>query len=118
MEIERRRGGFRKPISVRVFILDYLADHGEAYIAEMHRAYKEELKRLAESNPNRVVMGKHSLRVRLYHSPCYHSFHVKAWELAREGLIELTRTEPTTGLNNQFKGFAQLPERHYYKLKI
>ena len=47
MEIERRRGGFRKPISVKAFILGYLAENGEAYIAQMHRAYKAELKRLA-----------------------------------------------------------------------
>lgn len=117
MEIQPTRGGFRKPIRVKEFIVDYLAAHGEAYIAEMHRAYKGELRRLAEENPNRVVMSRGGPRVRLYHNPSYHSFQVKVWELAREGLLEFSRSEPTIGLDGQFKGFANLPERHYYKLK-
>jgi len=117
MEIEPHRGGFRKPISVRAFILDYLAENGEAYIAQMHRAYKAELKRLAAASDKRTVMGKRGIMVRPYHSPTYHSFQIKVWVMAREGLLEFNRSEPTTGLNNQFKGFAQLPERHYYKLK-
>ncbi|MDP2872613.1 MAG: hypothetical protein Q8P31_08765, partial [Bacillota bacterium] len=49
-EIEPRRGGFRKPISTREFVLDYLRSNGEAYIAEMHRAYKDALRAIAESN--------------------------------------------------------------------
>jgi len=117
MEIEPQRGGFRKPISVRAFILGYLAENGEAYIAEMHRAYKAELKRLAEASDKRTVMGKRGIIVRPYHAPRYHSFQTKVWELAKEGFLELTRAEPTTGLNNQFKGFTELPERHYYRVK-
>lgn len=118
MEIEPQRGGFRKPVSVRAFILGYLAENGEAYIAEMHRAYKAELKRLAEASDKRTVMGKRGIIVRPYHSPRYHSFQLKVRALAREGLVEFKRSERTTGLDNQFKGFSELPERHYYKLKI
>lgn len=117
MEIQPTRGGFRKPIRVKEFIVDYLAAHGEAYIAEMYRGYKGELRRLAEENPDRVVMTRGGPRVRLYHNPCYLSFRVKLWELAREGTVEFSRSEATIGLDGQFKGFANLPERHYYKLK-
>lgn len=120
MEIEPRPGGFRKPISTREFILSYIKDHGEAYPAEMHRAYKDALlaitlKRL-EALADGISKGQKP-RVRKYIYPRYHTFAGQVWNLAQEGLIELSRTEPTRGRHDQFKGFDQLPELHYYKLK-
>lgn len=118
MEIERGIGGFRKPISVREFILSYLRKHGEAYAAEMHRAYKDELERVAERSPRRRrVTRSGEIKTRPYHVPRYHSFQMQVWRLAQEGEIEFARAEPTEGLNGQFSQFAELPERHYFKLK-
>ena len=107
METEPKRGGFKKPISTREFILDHLSKKGEAYIADMHRAYKEALATIA-----REAGRKHK-----YVYPRYHNFQGQVWKLAQEGLIEISRTEPTRGLHDQFKGFEKLPEKHYYRRK-
>lgn len=112
MEIEPKPSGFRKPISTREFILNYLREHGEAYIAEMHRAYKDELAAVAHE-----AAAKSGRKPKKYVYPRYHNFQGQVWKLAQEGLIELARTEPTRGMHDQFKGFEQLPERHYYRLK-
>ena len=122
MEIEPRPGGFRKPISTREFILDYLAKKGEEYIAEMHRAYKRALTEIAvESARVPAYRGKGRKpilpRAKKYTYPRYHNFQGQVWKLAQEGLVELARTEPTRGIHDQFKGFDELPERHYYRLK-
>ena len=121
MEIEPTRGGFRKPLSTREFILDYLEKNGEAYIAEMHRAYKVELQVIAAAGatiPPYRGRGRKptALRAKKYVYPRYHNFQGLVWKLAQEGVIQLARTEPTTGQHEQFKGFAEPPERHYYKL--
>jgi hypothetical protein len=121
LEIEPTRGGFRKPLSTREFILDYLEKNGEAYIAEMHRAYKVELQAIAAAGatiPPYRGRGRKptALRAKKYVYPRYHNFHGLVWKLAQEGVIQLARTEPTTGQHEQFKGFAEPPERHYYKL--
>jgi hypothetical protein len=121
MEIEPVRGGFRKPISTREFVLDYLQSNGEAYIAEMHRAYKQALRTIAEANaevPAYHGQGRRPTnpRPKKYALPRYHSFQAEVRLLAQEGLITLTRTEPTLGLKEQFKGFETPPERHYYSI--
>jgi hypothetical protein len=116
MEIEPTRGGFRKLISTREFILDYMKSNGEAYIAEMHRAYKEALRAMDEVPPYRGRGRRPTKQKRKYVYPRYHSFQSKVWRLAQEGLIRLTRTEPTLGLKEQFKGFETPPERHYYEI--
>ena len=115
------RGGFRKPLSTREFVLDYLKTHGEAYISEMHRAYKEALRAIALATaevPSYRGRGRRPdvPRARKYVYPRYHSFQGLVWKLAQEGVIEMVRAEPTTGLHGQFKGFASPPERHYYRL--
>lgn len=117
MEIEPRPGGFRKPISTREFILDYIKEHGEAYPGEIHRAYKDALRAIMLKRYEEAIAAGEKPRVRKYVFPRYHTFHGQVWNLAQEGLIVLSRTEPTRGLHDQFKGFAELPERHYYKLK-
>lgn len=121
MEIEPVRGGFRKPLSTREFVLGYLKSNGEAYIAEMHRAYKEELKAIATAGatiPPYSGRGRKPgvPRAKRYVYPRYHNFQGQVWNLAQEGIIQLSRTEPTTGQHGQFKGFAEPPQRHYYRL--
>jgi len=121
LEIEPTRGGFRKPLSTREFILGYLDKNGEAYIAELHRAYKEELKAIANANaevPTYRGRGRRPgvPRAKRYSFPRYHSFQGQVWNLAKEGLIQLARTEPTVGQHEQFKGFETPPERHYYRI--
>ena len=124
MEVEPTLGGFRKPLSTREFILQYLRGKGKEgeYIAEIHRAYKRALTELALSGaaiPTYQGRGRKPTipRVRKYAYPRYHNFQQQVWKLAQEGLIELARTEPTMGIHGQFSGFGQPPERHYYRLK-
>ena len=122
MEIEPVIGGFRKPLSTREFILGYLRKQGEAYIAEMHRAYKEALKVIAleaAEVPSYRGRGRKPdvPRAKKYVYPRYHNFQGQVWRLAQDGVIELARTEPTRGIHEQFKGFSEPPERHYYKIR-
>jgi len=105
LKVTPGRGGNRHPLSVRAFILDYLAVD-EDYIANMHRAYKVELARLAEEN------GRH----RPYHKPRYHSFEMAVWVLAKEGLIEFSGREEESD-SPQFQGWGIKPLRRFYRLK-
>lgn len=116
LKVTPLRGGNRHPLSVRAFILDYLADNGEQYIAEMHRAYKEELKRLAENNPQRLVNGRRGIKVKHYHKPRYHSFEMSVQMLRREGLVEFSGREEESDAP-QFKDSEFKPVRRYYRLK-
>ena len=121
LPVQPVRGGFRKPISTREFVLDYLKSNGEAYIAEMHRAYKDALRAIAEANaevPAYHGQGRRSTKPRpkKYVLPRYHSFQGEVWRLAQEGAIRHVRSEPTEGLAGQFKGFETPPERHYYSI--
>jgi len=106
LEIEPTRGGFRKPVSTREFILEHLKDRGQDYIASMHRAYKAELGRLA----------RESGRKRPYHKPRYHSFDVEVAMLARDGLVEFSGREEESNAP-QFDGWPVKPLRRYYQLK-
>jgi len=105
------KGGFKKPLSSRQFILDHLTRVGEDYPASMHRAYKTELKRIGEE---RVGLG--SGPPKRYKPPTYHSFQVQVWKLAREGLIKRVGEEETEGPRGQFSGFEEKPLRHYFAL--
>lgn len=106
LKITRQRGGNHHPLSVRAFILDHLSAFGEDYISSMHRAYKEELDRLA------IERGR---RYR-YHKPRYHSFEMAVQMLAREGLIEFSGREEESDYP-QFQGWDNKPMRRYYRLK-
>lgn len=106
LKITPGRGGNRHPLSSRSFILDHLAATGEDYIAAMHRAYKEELDRLARENGRRYR----------YHKPRYHSFEMVVQILAREGRIEFSGREEESDAP-QFQGWENKPVRRYYKLK-
>lgn len=115
LKITPRRGGNHHPLSVRVFILEHLGN-GEDYIARMHRAYKAELKHLAENNIHRIINGKRSIKVRHYHKPRYHSFEMAVQVLRREGLIEFSGNEEESN-SPQFQGWEIKPMRRYYRLK-
>ena len=106
LKITPVRGGNRHPLSVRTFILDHLAAVGEDYIANMHRAYKAELDRIARENGRRYR----------YHKPRYHSFEMKVQILTREGLIEFTGREEESD-SPQFEGWEFKPVRRFYSLK-
>ena len=116
LKVSPGRGGNRHPLSVRSFILDHLAAVGEDYIARMHRAYKEELKRLAENNPQRLINGRRGIKVKHYHKPRYHSFEMKVQLLTREGLIEFSGREEESD-SPQFQGWEFKPVRRFYRLK-
>jgi len=105
LKITPGRGGNRHPISVRTFILEHLAANGEDYIANMHRAYKAELDRIARENGRRYR----------YHKPRYHSFEMKVQLLTREGLIEFSGREEESDYP-QFQAWEFKPVRRYYRL--
>ena len=106
MEVEPTRGGFRKPISTREFIINHLEIHGQDYIASMHRAYKAELARLTRENG----------RKRSYHKPRYHSFEMFVQQMAREGVVEFSGREEESDAP-QFQMWDSKPVRRYYQLK-
>lgn len=106
LKVTPQRGGNRHPLSVRAFILDHLAANGEDYGANIHRAYKAELDRIARENGRRYR----------YHKPRYHSFEMKVQILAREGLIEFSGREEESDYP-QFQGWENKPVRRYYRLK-
>ena len=105
LKITPVRGGNRHPLSVRAFILDHLAG-GEDYIANMHRAYKAELDRIARENGRRYR----------YHKPRYHSFEMSVQMVKREGLVEFSGREEESDAP-QFKDSEFKPVRRYYRLK-
>ena len=106
LKITPGRGGNRHPLSVTAFILDHLAAVGEDYIANMHRAYKAELDRIARENGRRYR----------YHKPRYHSFEMKVQLLTREGLVEFSGREEESDYP-QFQGWEFKPVRRFYRLK-
>jgi len=106
LKITRVRGGNHHPLSVRTFILDHLGSNGQDYISRMHRAYKEELRRLAKERGRRYA----------YHKPCYHSFEMSVQNLAREGFIEFSGKEEVSD-SPQFIGWEVKPLRRFYKLR-
>jgi len=111
LEVEPRRGGNRHPLSVRAFILDHLANTGEDYGANIHRAYNRALDSLAtELRGNKRKGQKH------YHKPRFSSFNKYMNLLAREGLIEFTGREEESD-NVMFSDKEWKPVRRYYRVK-
>jgi len=106
LKITPRRGGNHHPLSVRAFILDHLVANGEDYGANMHRAYKAELDRIARDNGRRYR----------YHKPRYSSFQMKVQQLAREGRIEFSGREEESD-NPMFDNMEFKPIRRFYRLK-
>ncbi|MBA7698270.1 hypothetical protein ES703_106947 [subsurface metagenome] len=105
MKVTPGRGGNRHPVSVRAFILGHLAAAGEDYGANIHRAYKAELDRIAREKGRRYR----------YHRPTCASFQIKVHALARDGLIEFSREEESD--NPKVEWLEVKPVRRYYRLK-
>ena len=106
LKITKQRGGNHHPLSSRQFIIDYLLKNGEAYGAQIHRAYKAELDRLAIERTRRYR----------YHRASYSSFNKKMNLLTREGVIEFTGREEESD-NPMFDNMGWRPVRRYYRLK-
>lgn len=106
LRVSRQRGGNRHPLSVRAFILDHLAANGQDYIANMHRAFKAELDRIAQERGWRYR----------YHKCRYHSFEMSVQLLAREGRIEFSGREEESD-SPQFERWPDKPLRRFYRLK-
>ena len=106
LKVTPGRGGNRHPLSVRSFILDHLAAAGEDYGANIHRAFKAELDRIARENGRR----------RRYRRPSFPSFSKKMNLLTREGLLEFTGREEKSD-NPMFDNRDWRPIRRYYRLK-
>lgn len=104
--VTRARGGNRHPLAVGAFILEHLANVQEDYGASMHRAYKEELTRLAGENGRRGP----------YHKATYMSFQMQVHRLVREGLIEFSGKEEESD-NPMFDSKDWKPMRRFYRLK-
>jgi len=117
LRIITQRGGNHHALSSRQFIIDHLAIVGEDYGANIHRAYKTELRRLAETNPGRMVRGKRGgMMVHYYREPKYLSFQMVVNGLAREGVIEFTGREEVSD-KPMFANMEWKPVRRYYRLK-
>lgn len=95
LPIEPRRGGFRKPLGVRVFILDYLGRVGEDHTSAIHRAYKQALRELGEANPILPKTKRGKPKPRKYKHCTYYSFKDELEAMQREGLIQKARAEPS-----------------------
>lgn len=106
LKVTPGRGGNRHPLSVRGFILNHLAVAGEDYGASIHRAYKQELDRIARENGRRYR----------YHRPSFSSFSKKMNLLSREGLIEFTGREEESD-DPMFNNMEWKPTRRFYRLK-
>ena len=106
LKITRQRGGNHHPLSSRQFIIDYLSMNGQAYGAQIHRAYKAVLDRIAKENGRR----------HRYHRPSYSSFNKKMNLLAREGVIEFSGREEESD-NPMFDKMEWKAVRRYYRLK-
>ena len=106
LKITPGRGGNRHPLSVRSFILEHLAAAGEDYGANIHRAYKAELDRIARENGRRYR----------YHRASFPSFNKKMNLLTREGLIEFTGREEESD-NPMFDNMEWKPLRRFYRLR-
>jgi len=95
----------RRPIAVKQWILDRLAQVGEDYISGMHQAYKHALDELARQRQREYY----------YKHPTYSSFSKKVWEVIKEGRIEFSgREEPSD--HPHYVGWESKPLRRYYRL--
>jgi len=83
LKLTNTKGGSRHPIDFKDFIISHLTQVGEDYQANIHRAYKEQLKILAEQTGRR----------NFYHQPSYTSFNSNFRKLLREGIVVFSGRE-------------------------
>jgi len=95
------RGRAASELRPGLFIREHLQEVEEDFIANMHRAYKEEIKKRNERRPKGQKLRK----------PTYQTFTNYVWHLANLGLLQFVREEMTDRLEE--KGLAP---RHYFRL--
>lgn len=100
-----RPGGFRKPLSVRQFIIEHLQTAGEDHPSAMHQAYKAAL---AEIPLSRSRRGKK------YKACTYYSFTRELHAMRLEGVIKHGKTEISDSTHTAH--WKTKPLRTYYVL--
>jgi hypothetical protein len=105
LQTTRTRGGNYHPIPMKDFVISHLARLGEDYPANMHRAYKEQLKILAEQKG----------RKKPYHQCAYSSFIVSFNNLVREGLVVFSGREEESD-DKKVQNFKTKVMRKYFRL--
>ncbi len=105
LQTTRTRGGNYHPISMKDFVIGYLTRVGEDHASNIHKAYVEQLKILAEQTG----------RQKPYHKPTYSSFNSNFHKLVLEGLIVFSgRAEESD--NKQAQNLKVKVVRKYYRL--
>jgi hypothetical protein len=113
----KRRGGFRKPLSTRAFIIDHLTAIGEDHPSSIHQAYKAKLRELAEAKPLPIHRGRGRQPTRHLHykAATYYSFTRELRAMEREGSIKKSgRTEVSDSVHTEH--WPNKPTREYYQL--
>jgi len=105
-KIEPRQGGFRKPISVRQFVIEHLQTVGENHPSAMHQAYKAALAEIP-------LLA--SRRGRRYKTCTYYSFGRELQAMRLEGIIKHSdKTEVSDSKHTAH--WETKPLRNYYVL--
>jgi len=109
------RGGFRKPLSTRQFVLEYLQANGESYVSAIHRAYKRRLREMGEAMPK---LGKHNRLLkggRRYKACTLYSFSRQLKAMEQEGLIHHSgKQQRSSSIHTQH--WSIKPIRLFYRL--
>ncbi len=117
-DVDQPRGGYKGPLPIRDFVLQYLQNKGEDYVANIHRAYLEELWNIAVSKGRIIYTATGNLsrwKSRPYHKTTYKSFNKELHDLVRAGLVEPSGNEEVSDMP-QFSGWDEAPIRRYYRL--
>ena len=105
LRITRTKGGNLHPLSMQDFVIGHLGRVIEDYPANIHRAFLEELKVLAEQKGRRKP----------YHKSTYASFIVNFNKLVHEGLVEFSGREVRSD-DPRAQGNKIIPMRKYFRL--
>ena len=101
------RGGFRKPVSLEQFVVEYLQGAGEDHPSAIHKAYKETLKAVE------LPVHRHG---RPYKACTYYSLTRQLQSMVLKGIIiQSDRIEESDSLHTQH--WEKRPKRKYYRLK-
>jgi len=105
LQTTRTKGGNYHPIPMKDFVIGHLSAVGEDYPANIHRAYVEELKILAEQKD----------RKKPYHKSTYSSFIVSFNNLVREGLVVFSGREEQSD-DKKVQNFGTKVMRKYFRI--
>ena len=105
LQTTRTKGGNYHPIATKDFVIGHLSAVGEDYPANIHRAYVEALKILAEQKG----------RPKPYHKCHYSSFIVSFNNLVREGLVVFSGREERSD-DPRAQANKIIPLRKYFRI--